>query len=221
MDDLECGHALIRNVLSGHQIKTLQTDLATISLTNGRGGVRNANKRFPSVDSLAKSEEILKLVETYLIKPVRLVRAIFFDKKIDNNWSVAWHQDKTVAVSSRFERHGWGPWSIKDGVHHVQPPLKVLKEMVTLRVHLDDAGADNGCLKVLPYSQREGILGAEAIKRYVPRGGVVHCEAKAGDILIMRPHILHSSDKVLTSGRRRIIHLEYSSFKLPYGASWV
>ncbi|BBM02936.1 phytanoyl-CoA dioxygenase family protein [Microbulbifer sp. GL-2] len=143
-----------------------------------------------------------------------------FDKTDSNNWYVAWHPDKTVAVSSKFNRPGWGPWTVKDGAQHVQPPFSVLEEIITLRVHLDDANVENGCLKVLPYSQRDGLLESEEIKNYVAKGDVVSFEAKAGDVLAIRPHIIHSSSKTQLPGRRRIIHLEYTGFSLPRGILW-
>ncbi|WP_299587833.1 phytanoyl-CoA dioxygenase family protein [uncultured Microbulbifer sp.] len=220
VSELECGYAMIRNVMSDNQLVALQTNLVDLTLASRRGGIRNAEKKFSSIALLAKSGPIFGLVHAYLSKPAQLVRAILFEKNEENNWFVTWHQDKTVAVSSPFDGSAWGPWSLKDGVHHVQPPLHVLKEMITLRVHLDDTGIDNGCLWVLPYSQREGVMGAEAVRQFVAKGGAVSCEARAGDVLVMCPYILHSSNKACLPGRRRVIHLEYSSFKLPCGVKW-
>ena len=56
---------------------------------------------------------------------------------------------KTIAVSDKFEKAGWGPWTLKAGVHHVQPPIEVLNNMVTFRIHLDDTNESNGCLKLI------------------------------------------------------------------------
>jgi len=49
-----------------------------------------------------------------------VVQAILFDKTPDANWKVAWHQDLTIPVEARIETAGFGPWSGKDGVPHVQ-----------------------------------------------------------------------------------------------------
>lgn len=68
----------------------------------------------------------------------RPVRAVVFDKTPETNWSVAWHQDRTIVVRSRIAVEGFGPWSVKDGLIHVEPPVSVLEGMVTLRLHLDD-----------------------------------------------------------------------------------
>lgn len=68
------------------------------------------------------------------------VRAILFDKTPLTNWTLGWHQDRTIAVERRAKVAGYGPWSIKAGVRHVEPPFDVLTGMVTVRVHLDNAG---------------------------------------------------------------------------------
>jgi hypothetical protein len=67
------------------------------------------------------------------------VRAIYFDKSSDANWLVPWHQDLTLALRERLESPGFGPWSVKDGIPHVQPPVELLERMLTVRIHFDDA----------------------------------------------------------------------------------
>ncbi len=43
----------------------------------------------------------------------RPVRAILFDKTEAVNWSLPWHQDRTICVKERAEVSGYGPWTIK------------------------------------------------------------------------------------------------------------
>jgi len=45
----------------------------------------------------------------------RPVRAILFDKSPGTNWSLAWHQDRTIAVRQRIDTPDFGPWSTKRG----------------------------------------------------------------------------------------------------------
>ena len=92
--------------------------------------------------------------------------------------------------------------------------------MVTFRIHLDDTNQENGCLKILPKSQKLGILDHASIQGYVQDHSPVICETPADSALVMRPHILHSSSKALNPTQRRVLHLEYSSFKLPPGIAW-
>ena len=78
----------------------------------------------------------------------------------------------------------------------------------------------NGCLKVIPGTHKHGILKQEEIDELVQNASVVPCIVDAADAVIMRPHILHSSSKANEPCHRRVVHLEYSSYVLPDGASW-
>ena len=81
-----------------------------------------------------------------------------------------------MAVSDRFEMEGWGPWSLKAGAWHVQPPIEVLESMVTIRVHLDSASTINGCLKIAPGSHRLGLLASDAVLEDFDKNLVTYCE---------------------------------------------
>ena len=185
-----------------------------------RGGLRNADKKLPSVFELAHSNLLLSQAEKFLSSKPNLVRAILFDKSPQNNWLVTWHQDKTIALSKKFDAEGWGPWSIKDGVHHVQPPIDVLNDMVTFRIHLDESSRDNGCLKVMSGSHKAGLLDQDEIHQYVGSNQPESMTAPALSALVMRPHILHASSKAIKPSRRRVLHLEYCGFGLPEGIYW-
>ncbi|MFA0810064.1 phytanoyl-CoA dioxygenase family protein [Microbulbifer epialgicus] len=213
-------YSLVNNFLPEGLLKTLQDEFSDLRFTRRSGGIRNAEKKNSSIAALAKSELVLGLVQKYLAGPPRLVRSILFDKNERSNWLVTWHQDKTVAVSSKFSELGWGPWTIKDSVHHVQPPLYVLKKMISIRIHLDGAGVGNGCLKLLPGSHQHGIFQQDEINKYVKEHDPIACEVTSGSALIMYPLILHASDKALRPKRRRVIHLEYSCYELPSGVTW-
>ena len=41
-------------------------------------------------------------------------------------------------------------WTLKAGIPHARPPAEVLEGMLTVRLHLDDAGPENGPLRVHP-----------------------------------------------------------------------
>lgn len=188
------------------------------------GPVAGAGRRGLLADSkvraLANSERVLRIVRPCLPAEPRPVRLIYFDKSPGENWLVTWHQDLTIAVHERVEAEGFGPWSWKDGVPHVQPPVELLEKMVTLRLHLDDADASNGVLRVLSGSHRHGRLVAGLIQNLREAGGEVLCEARAGDALLMRPLILHASGKSTSERHRRILHIEYAGFELPNGMQW-
>lgn len=216
----DAGYELIEELISPAMAQSLLADLAALDLEPLSGGIRRIDKLVPQVAELAHSPRFTSTAQRYLPGEPELVRAIYFDKSPGNNWFVTWHQDRTVAVSRRFEAEGWGPWSVKSGAWHVQPPLEVLQNMVTIRVHLDPATPSNGCLKVIPGSHHIGLLPAEMAQDQIDRERIVYCASPAGGAVVMRPHILHSSEKSSGSLPRRILHFEYSSYRLPHGISW-
>jgi len=214
----EDGVELRKAFISQDIIELVKQDINLEDETLKQYGVRNLEKRFKSIALLANDETILVLAQELLHGQVSLVRAIYFDKTPDKNWFVSWHQDKTVTLNKKIDLEGWGPWSIKDEVHHVQVPESVLNNMVTFRLHIDACDENNGCLKVVPGSQKLGLLNQSAIDEL--KHNAVSCVVDASDAVIMRPHILHSSSKANDPSHRRVVHLEYSSFELPKGVSW-
>jgi len=124
-------------------------------------------------------------------------------------------------VRERFDRDGFGAWTIKEGVPHVQPPVSVLENMLTLRLHLDRADAENGALIVLPGTQTMGRLPDDWVVPADAEERAVVCEAEAGDdILAFRPLLLHMSRKSARPSHRRVIQIEYAASPLPPPLSW-
>jgi len=201
-------------------IDAIKQDLASIEPKTLSGGLRHAEKKLATVSDFARQQALLDQAGKYLAGKPRFVRTMVFNKTLNRNWLVPWHQDKTIAVSSKFSAPGWGPWTKKEGILHVQPPLAVLEKMITFRIHLDEATEANGCLQVIPKSHRNGILTQASIQNYVGNTSVFTCKAPVGSILAMRPHLLHSSGKTTSPTPRRVLHFEFSCFPLPPGIHW-
>ena len=165
---------------------------------------------------LATSDRLLDLLPSNFIP----VRSILFDKTPDENWPVAWHQDLTIAVKEKIAVKGYGPWSTKDGVTHVQPPAAILEKMLTIRIHLDDTPETNGALRVIAGSHLKGKIPTGETKLHTSEPEEI-CACEAGDALIMCPLILHASSRSEKPDRRRIIHFEYApSDALDDGLVW-
>lgn len=183
-------------------------------------GVRGLLDRSERCRALATQPALLDLARAVLGSNARAVKGIYFDKNAAANWLVPWHQDLTISVRERREAPGFGPWSVKDGLPHVQPPAEIMENMIALRVHLDDAGPDNGALRVLPGTHRQGRIPAAEIPRLAREITPVVCAAARGDVLLMRPLLLHSSPVSAAPRHRRVIHLEYTAEDLPGGLEW-
>lgn len=170
---------------------------------------------------LVAGEAIGGVASTFLGSECRPVRAILFDKSATTNWSLGWHQDRTICVKQRIEVDGYGPWTTKRGLQHVAPPFELLSRMITLRVHLDDVPAENSPLLIAPGSH---LLGRVPIDRYaevVSQCGQFACLAQAGDIWAYATPILHASEAASITGHRRVLQVDYSADLLPGGLEWL
>lgn len=152
---------------------------------------------------------------------IRPVRAILFDKTATANWSLAWHQDRTICVKRRVEVAGYGPWSVKAGMQHVAPPFELLSRMATVRVHLDDVPADNAPLLIAPGSHRFGRVAVDEIEAVVRQCGVKACLAEAGDVWLYSTPILHASEVAARPARRRVLQIDYADEDLPGALEWL
>jgi ectoine hydroxylase-related dioxygenase (phytanoyl-CoA dioxygenase family) len=133
---------------------------------------------------------------------------------------VPWHQDLTICVITRADVLGYGPWTIKAGVCHVQPPISVLENMLSVRIHLDDCDESNGALRVLPGTHNLGRLIAAQISEQQRLAASISCAAQKGDVVLMRPLLLHASSAASKAVHRRVIHLDYASSQLDGGLQW-
>jgi len=173
----------------------------------------------PSVQGLAMSRPVREIIETVLGPRCFAVRGIFFNKTRSSNWKVVWHQDLTIAVRERRDADGFGPWTVKAGVLHVQPPAEIMGGILAIRLHLDESGLDNGPLRVIAGSHREGRLSAEQIGGWEKENSVT-CTVPKGGALLMRPLVLHASSACAIPKSRRVIHLEFATAELPHGLEW-
>ena len=216
----EHGWAVTPPVVSGDVLDRLARDLTPL-LGDGaaRGGIRHLLD-IASVQALARSAPVRAIPESVLGAECFAVRGILFDKSPDANWKVIWHQDLTIAVRERRNVAGFGPWTEKDGVPHVQPTVEVLERMLAVRVHLDDCGPRNGPVRVIPGSHRQGRLSARAIDDWKAKSRAVDCVVERGGILAFRPLLLHASSAASRPAHRRVVHLEFASGELPGGLAW-
>lgn len=220
------GFQIIQNLVPPETCDLLAVELTALMdqrMNRSRhkaGGVRNLLSLTPNVAELAKSERITAFLGELAGIRCFPVRAVFFDKTPEANWAVPWHQDLAIAVAERIKTPGFGPWSVKDGIPHTQPPVGILEKMLTVRLHLDACDANNGALKVLPGSHTQGELSAEIIAAVTGAIKPVMCETPKGGAIVMRPLLLHSSSRSENPIHRRVLHIEYATEELPNNLKW-
>jgi len=211
----EQGFALVPNLLTQSELAVLREALGPIQGTGRRGLLAE-----PAIADLLRTDVISKVVRFYAGEEARPVKALYFDKTPEVNWAVSWHQDQMIAVRERFELPGFGPWTKKEDILQVQPPVDVLEKMLTMRIHLDDCDENNGALKMLPGTHRLGRIDSTLIDTLSRELDPIVCRCPAGAALLMRPLLLHSSSRASRPGHRRVLHVEYAGFPLPSPLEW-
>ena len=177
---------------------------------------RNVIDVCPDVTSVWRTPALVSLVTRMLGPQCGLVRVLYFDKPPDQTWALPWHKDLMIAIADSQVPGGYSRPRLRAGVFHTEPPLEVLEGMLTLRIHLDNANADNGALEVLSGSHRSGKGTAVGFRREM-------VTAVPGDVLVMRPLLSHASGRSSphTRSHRRILHLEFArSDVLPGRVRW-
>jgi ectoine hydroxylase-related dioxygenase (phytanoyl-CoA dioxygenase family) len=205
----ELGYGLIPDVFGKDEILDLLDDLRNENLPKTRAGVRHA-MRSAKVQRIALDSRMLDIARDILGSGAIAFRATLFEKLPDSNWLVAWHQDTALPLRDRREVTGWGPWSVKDGVDYAHAPAQALEKVLALRLHLDDSTPDNGPLRVLPGTQRQGLLTDDEIRGVAERAKSIDCLMRLGGIVAMRPLVIHASSKSRTDSPRRVLHIEYA-----------
>lgn len=152
--------------------------------------------------------------------PCVAVQCTCFEKSGERNWLVPVHQDHAIPVRQRIDAPGFRGWSEKEGGCFVQAPPQWLERMLAVRLHVDPCLAPDGPLHVVPGTHRLGHIdeaGASALRQ---ERGTVACTARPGDVLFMRPLLLHASSKASGNSRRRVLHFLFGPPDLPHGLRW-
>lgn len=177
--------------------------------------IRRVLQEVPDVGSLIFTPRLRSVISSFG-EGYFVVKSIYFDKPGGSNWFVAYHQDLTISVDKRGEYPGFSAWTVKQDHLAVQPPVDILENIYTVRIHLDDTDENNGALKVIPGSHRDGVVRPELIDR----SAEIVCSVKKGGVMIMKPLLLHASGRTVDARNRRVIHIEFSNCRLPEGLEW-
>ncbi|QEN91376.1 phytanoyl-CoA dioxygenase [Labrys sp. KNU-23] len=199
LDRLENAFATLPDEQAGLRLRGIEALRPVLSLTGSMG----------------------RIASSILGTACRPVRALLFDKTAATNWSLPWHQDRTIVVTVRREAEGFGPWTVKDGLIHVAPPIEILAGMVTLRAHLDAVPFSNAPLLVAPNSHRFGRIAEPDIADVVARCGTAACLAERGDVWLYATPILHASEAAAEPRRRRVLQADFATGFLPDGLEWL
>lgn len=181
--------------------------------------IRQLILQIPELKELLFNKNVIDILNTIYPSEYFLTKAIYFDKPSTSNWFVPYHQDLSISVNQKVETVGYSHWTFKKNQYGVQPPIEVLQNITTIRIHLDDTNAQNGALKVIPESHTKGVLRTDTKdwntdKEYI-------CEVNKGGGMLMKPLTLHASNKTTNNKQRRVIHLEFCDQYLDTPLEWL
>ncbi len=223
----ENGHAIINNIYSDKEIAQIlrciesaeQNDSSFLK-TKELFAIRQLIKTVPDLAALIFNKNLKDLVFSFSESNYFLTKAIYFDKPSTSNWFVSYHQDLSISVDKRADVLGYKNWTHKKGQYGVQPPLEILQDAFTIRIHLDNTNENNGALRVIPKSHLNGVIrkkldiGTPAAKEQI-------CKVEKGGIMLMKPLTFHASSRTTNAKRRRVIHLEFNKHQLKQPLKWL
>jgi len=219
------GFAILDNIFTTDEIESLvqqinraNTDNETFRKSSELFAIRQFLKEVPSTLDTILNNKLKTVLKNLFGDNYFVVKSIYFDKPQTSNWYVAYHQDLTISVDKKTNLTGFGFWTTKQNQFAVRPPLDILQNIVTIRIHLDETDEKNGALKVIPGSHLKGIQRPETTDRTVKKE--VNCNVAKGGIMLMKPLLLHSSGRTTNNRQRRVIHIEFANLELPTELNW-
>lgn len=212
----DAGYAHVSAVLAMRTCEAIARRIRTTSISGGTRNLLDKPWCVALVKRLRKHSGLSALIPLSHVA----VQCTYLEKSASRNWAVSPHQDLSIPVAKRVEEAGLSGWSQKEGSLFVQPPAELLQQLVAVRVHLEACTGQDGPLKVVPGSHRFGRLPESEVAAVRRAGGEVICTAKAGEALVMRPLLVHSSSKALGSSRRRVLHLVFGPRVPGCGLQW-
>ncbi|HTD98858.1 MAG TPA: phytanoyl-CoA dioxygenase family protein [Mucilaginibacter sp.] len=200
------------------KINSVDTANPTFRKSTDLFAIRQFLKEIPEIGQLIFTDSLKTIINSLFGADYFVVKSIYFDKPEQSNWFVAYHQDLTISVDKKVELAGYTSWTNKHNQFAVQPPVNILEDNFTIRIHLDDTDENNGALKVIHGSHLQGIRRVEDVD--FPNEDEQICKVNAGGIMIMKPLLFHASNRTTNNKRRRVIHIEFSKAELPKGIQW-
>lgn len=202
-DFLLNGFAVIDDIYTADEVEALLQQISqantgkdTFRKSVDLFAIRQFLREVPSALDTIFKDKLKRVLRPLLGDNYFVVKSIYFDKPQTSNWYVSYHQDLTISVDKRLPLNGFDFWTTKQNQFAVQPPLDILQNVVTVRIHLDDTDGSNGALKVVPKSHLKGIYRPETIDWTIERE--VSCNVSIGGVMLMKPLLLHSSGRQQT-----------------------
>ncbi len=221
----ENGYAIVPEIYTDQEISAIQKCIQNADIAHPSTkiktvfAIRQLLKEIPELAPLLFTKNVKELIHSLSDANYFVTKALYFDKPSDSNWFVGYHQDLSITVDQKVDVENYRHWTFKKGQYGVQPPVEILNDTITLRIHLDDTNKNNGALKVLPKSHLNGIISANANPYSINKEHI--CEVKKGGVMLMKPLTFHASNRTTNGKQRRVIHIELNKHPLKAPLQWL
>lgn len=199
-------------------LKNIESSSQSIIKTKELFAIRQLINVQPKLWKILLNVKLKELINEIGGADYFLTKAIYFDKPKKSNWFVPYHQDLSINVSERVDSKKYINWTNKRSQIGVQPPIEILENIFTVRIHLDDTDRNNGALKIIPKSHLKGIIRTDS--GCIKVEDEIICKIKKGECMLMKPLTLHASSRTKNEMQRRVIHLGFSNMKLKKPIDW-
>lgn len=219
------GFAVINHIYSDEEINKILNAIEnadsgkdTFRKSSDLFAIRQVLKEIPEINQIIFNVNLKNLIREFIGNDFFIVKSIYFDKPETSNWYVPYHQDLTISVDKKIDLENFNFWTKKHNQFAVQPPIEILENIVTIRIHLDKTNEKNGALKIIPTSHSKKIYRPETIDWSNEKE--VICNVEKGGVMLMKPLLLHSSSRTTNNQKRRVVHIELSNFELTNEINW-
>ncbi len=188
------------------------------SVADQRGGTRGLLAH-PTILQLIRHQRLAQFLWSLTGRELVAVAARLLDSFAGDDQALRWHQDRDVTVRERMDVPGYGPWTSRVGIWHVEPPASVLDQMIVVRLYLDASVDGSHAFQILPGSHRAGKLTSDAIRHLVETEAAVTPEVTQGTLMAMRPLLLHATP-ALRAHHYRVLHIEFAPLEAISPLQW-
>ena len=182
------------------------TEIAHTHLNASRVGDRSLLEQSWCLDLSQKLKEYL-ISDFPSVRKLRAVQCTLFQKHKNQNWLVAWHQDRSIPTGSHIESSQ--KVRNKNGQSFCQPKASVLSRVVSVRLSIDSSHEGNGGLRVIPKSHQSGILSPKDIVKTHRNTDAITPEVPCGSVMLLKPLLVHASSKSKSDENRRVLHFVF------------